>query len=94
MTRINGLDRNARVYVAGHRGLAGSAIWRALSAAGFTDLVGARSSEVDLRDRAATCSLEHVCNVPEDAEAHDEDREQNLCQPALGAASKGVEHRE
>jgi GDP-L-fucose synthase len=48
------LDRRARVYVAGHRGLAGSAIWRALSAAGFGDLVGARSSEVDLRDRAAT----------------------------------------
>ena len=50
---IDGLDRNARVYVAGHHGLAGSAIWRALAAAGFTDLVGARSSEVDLRDRAA-----------------------------------------
>ncbi|GAA1273046.1 GDP-L-fucose synthase [Pseudonocardia aurantiaca] len=48
------LDRSARVHIAGHRGLAGSAIWRALSAAGFSDLVGARSSEVDLRDRAAT----------------------------------------
>jgi GDP-L-fucose synthase len=48
------LDRRARVYVAGHRGLAGSAIWRALAGAGFEDLVGARSSEVDLRDRAAT----------------------------------------
>ena len=54
MTMIDGLDRNARVYVAGHRGLAGSAIWRALATAGFADLVGARSSEVDLRDRAAT----------------------------------------
>jgi GDP-L-fucose synthase len=48
------LDRSARVYVAGHRGLAGSAIWRALTTAGFADLVGARSSEVDLRDRAVT----------------------------------------
>lgn len=46
-------DRGARVYVAGHRGLAGSAIWRALVAAGVEDLVGAPSSEVDLRDRAA-----------------------------------------
>jgi GDP-L-fucose synthase len=54
MTRVNELDRNARVYVAGHHGLAGSAIWRALAAAGFTDLIGVRSSEVDLRDRAAT----------------------------------------
>ncbi|MGQ0576771.1 MAG: GDP-L-fucose synthase family protein [Pseudonocardia sp.] len=48
------LDRTARVYVAGHAGLAGSAIWRALADAGFTDLVGARSAEVDLRDRTAT----------------------------------------
>jgi GDP-L-fucose synthase len=48
------IDRRSRVYVAGHRGLAGSAIWRALAAAGFDDLIGARSSEVDLRDRAAT----------------------------------------
>jgi GDP-L-fucose synthase len=53
MAGINGLDRDARVYVAGHRGLAGSAIWRAFAAAGFTDLVGPPSSEVDLRDRAA-----------------------------------------
>ncbi len=42
------------MYVAGHRGLAGSAIWRALGDAGFTDLVGATSAEVDLRDRPAT----------------------------------------
>ncbi len=48
------LDRRAKVYVAGHRGLAGSAIWRSLERAGFTDLVGASSSEVDLRDRDAT----------------------------------------
>jgi GDP-L-fucose synthase len=47
------LDRGSRVYVAGHRGLAGSAIWRALAADGFDDVVGAASSEVDLRDRAA-----------------------------------------
>lgn len=48
------LDRNSRVYIAGHNGLAGSAIWRAMEADGFIDLVGARSSEVDLRDRDAT----------------------------------------
>lgn len=53
MTIGNRLDRGVRVYVAGHHGLAGSAIWRALAAAGFTELVGARSAEVDLRDRAA-----------------------------------------
>lgn len=46
------LDKDARIYIAGHRGLAGSAIWRRLEAAGFTNLVGASSSELDLRDRA------------------------------------------
>jgi GDP-L-fucose synthase len=47
------IDRESRVYVAGHRGLVGSAVWRALAAAGFDDLVGVRSAEIDLRDRAA-----------------------------------------
>lgn len=48
------LDRSARTYVAGHRGLAGSAIWRHLAEEGFTDLVGQTSSELDLRDRVDT----------------------------------------
>lgn len=47
-------DRRARVYVTGHRGLAGAAIWRALAAAGFDDLVGIPSEELDLRDHRAT----------------------------------------
>ena len=41
-------------FVAGHNGLVGSAIWRALKARGFTELVGLRSAELDLRDREAT----------------------------------------
>jgi GDP-L-fucose synthase len=41
------------IYVAGHRGLAGSAIWRALEKQGYTNLVGFPSSEVDLTDRAS-----------------------------------------
>lgn len=48
------LDRNAIVYIAGHRGLVGSAIWRYFESQGFTNLVGATSAEVDLRDAAAT----------------------------------------
>lgn len=47
------LAPNARVYVAGHRGMVGSAVWRALKARGFTDLIGWTSSEVDLTDRDA-----------------------------------------
>ena len=42
------------VYVAGHNGLVGSAIVRALEAAGVGKVVGWRSSELDLRDRDAT----------------------------------------
>ena len=48
------LSPDMRVYVAGHGGLVGSAIWRHLEGEGFTNLVGWRSAEVDLRDRDAT----------------------------------------
>lgn len=47
------LAPDARVYVAGHRGMVGSAVWRALEAQGYTDLVGWSSAEVDLTDRDA-----------------------------------------
>ena len=42
------------VYIAGHRGLVGSALWRALEAAGAGKLIGWTSKELDLRDRTAT----------------------------------------
>ena len=42
------------VYVAGHRGLVGSAVWRRLKQDGCQNLIGWTSSEVDLRDRKAT----------------------------------------
>ncbi|MFD1212068.1 GDP-L-fucose synthase family protein [Arthrobacter sp. GCM10027362] len=47
------LDRSAAFYVAGHRGLAGSAIWRKLQTEGFRNLAGRTSGELDLRDRGA-----------------------------------------
>ncbi|GAB14331.1 GDP-L-fucose synthase [Arthrobacter globiformis NBRC 12137] len=47
------LDRSAPFYVAGHRGLVGSAIWRHLKAEGFTSVVGRTSAELDLKDREA-----------------------------------------
>jgi GDP-L-fucose synthase len=56
---IEPLDRGSRVYIAGHRGLAGSAIQRALAAAGFEDLVGVGSDQLDLRDREATFDYLH-----------------------------------
>ena len=55
------LDRSAPFYVAGHRGLVGSAIWRKLEAGGFTNLIGRTSSELDLRNRDAVFAfLEEV----------------------------------
>ena len=44
---------NARVYVAGHRGLVGSAIWRRLTQLGYTQLLGRTRAELDLLDAAA-----------------------------------------
>ena len=45
------LDTSAPFYVAGHRGLVGGAIWRALEGHGHTNLLGRRSSELDLKER-------------------------------------------
>jgi GDP-L-fucose synthase len=50
---VKSIHRDARVYVAGHQGLVGSAIWRKLKQAGFTHLVGKTRAEVDLLDAAA-----------------------------------------
>ena len=55
--RAAGLDRTAATYVAGHRGLVGSAVCRRLRAAGFTRLLVRSSAELDLRDRAATLAF-------------------------------------
>ena len=44
------MDKNAKIYIAGHTGLVGSAIWRYLERAGFHNLVGKTHGEVDLRD--------------------------------------------
>lgn len=47
------MPKNARIYVAGHRGLVGGAIYRALQADGYSNLIGRSSSELDLRDANA-----------------------------------------
>jgi GDP-L-fucose synthase len=48
------LDRDSAVCIAGHTGLVGSALWRTFTIAGFTNLIGVSSRELDLRDREAT----------------------------------------
>lgn len=52
-TAIAPLDRDSSVFIAGHRGLVGSAIHRHFVAEGFTRIITATSAELDLRDRAA-----------------------------------------
>lgn len=47
------MEKNAKIYVAGHRGLVGSAIWRNLQAKGYANLVGRTHAELDLMDAAA-----------------------------------------
>ena len=51
------MQKNSKIYVAGHRGLVGSAILRALEKQGFTNLITRTSSEVDLRDYNQTADF-------------------------------------
>ena len=48
------MDKHARIYIAGHRGLVGSAIYRNLEAQGYRNLVVRTHAELDLADQAAT----------------------------------------
>lgn len=47
------ITKSTKIYIAGHRGMVGAAIWRKLIAEGYTNLVGRSSSELDLRDQVA-----------------------------------------
>lgn len=47
------MNKDSKIYIAGHCGMVGSAIGRALEREGFTNIVSRRSSELDLRDQAA-----------------------------------------
>ena len=47
------LDKQTKIYVAGHRGLVGSAIWNNLKQRGYNNLVGRTHSELDLTDQLA-----------------------------------------
>ena len=47
------LDKQSKIYVAGHKGLVGSAIWNNLKQRGYTNLVGRSHQELDLTDQVA-----------------------------------------
>ena len=45
------MDKKVKIYIAGHRGMVGSAIWRVLESKGYTNLIGKTSSQLDLRNQ-------------------------------------------
>jgi GDP-L-fucose synthase len=47
------LHLHTKIYIAGHKGMVGSAIWRKLEQSGYTNLIGQSSKELDLRDQQA-----------------------------------------
>lgn len=55
------LDRASTFYVAGHRGLVGSAIWRKFESEGFGNLVGRTSAQLDLKNRDAVFEFFAQC---------------------------------
>lgn len=46
------MEKDAKIYIAGHRGLVGSAIWRNLEKKGYTNLVGRTHDRLDLMEQA------------------------------------------
>jgi GDP-L-fucose synthase len=53
------MNLESRIYIAGHRGMAGSALWRELSRRGFSCLIGRTHAELDLLDAGAVESFFH-----------------------------------
>jgi len=45
------ISNNSKIYVAGHNGMVGSAVWNKLKQYGYTNLVGKTSTEMDLKDQ-------------------------------------------
>jgi GDP-L-fucose synthase len=54
MSKANtNMNKDIKIYIAGHRGMVGSAIWRNLESKGYTNLIGRASAELDLRNQQA-----------------------------------------
>jgi len=51
------LKKSTRIYIAGHRGMVGSAVWRALVSKGYSNLIGKTSVELDLRNQQAVTNF-------------------------------------
>ena len=53
------MQKSSKIYIAGHNGMVGSAIWRNLTAKGYTNLIGKSSKELDLRNQQAVRDFFH-----------------------------------
>ncbi len=53
----NPINKTSKIYIAGHRGMVGSAVLRALKAKGYSNLIGRTSQELDLTDQAAVTTI-------------------------------------
>lgn len=51
LSKINQMDKSSRIYIAGHRGMVGSAIYRKLVSEGFTNFITRTSDTLDLRNQ-------------------------------------------
>src|SRR5579872_2813285 len=51
------MNKTDKIYIAGHRGMVGSAIWRRLEREGYENLIGRTSAQLDLRNQAAVLSF-------------------------------------
>ena len=46
------LNKDSKIFIAGHNGMVGSACWRSLSNSGYTNLLGVSSKDIDLRNQS------------------------------------------
>ena len=51
------VNKETNIYIAGHRGMVGSAVWRALASKGYSNLIGKTSAELDLRNQQAVADF-------------------------------------
>ena len=47
------ISKDSKIYIAGHRGMVGSACWRVLEKEGYTNLIGKTFKELDLKNQQA-----------------------------------------
>ena len=59
------ISKDSKIYIASHKGMVGSACWRALSSEGYTNLIGKTSKELDLKDQTAVENF--ICSEKPDA---------------------------